>query len=116
MAPRTYPRDILTLAADMLVAWKQIDPNLQAGRMSQTAFADELTQAQAIQMQIQALELQLTDLRTKRDERMARMWDTVKRTRATVKGAYGDDSTEYKLIGGTRMSERRRAVRRPQEA
>jgi hypothetical protein len=44
------------------------------------------------------------------------MWDAVKRTRATVKGTNGDDSTEYKLIGGTRMSERRRSVRRAQES
>ncbi|HET9224150.1 MAG TPA: hypothetical protein VFO07_16680 [Roseiflexaceae bacterium] len=109
-------RSILALAAELLAAWKQIDPDLQAGRVTQAAFADELTQAQAMQTQIQALELQLTDLRTKRDERMIRVWDTVKRTRATVKGAYGDDSTEYKLIGGTRMSERRRPVRRSQEA
>jgi hypothetical protein len=40
------------------------------------------------------------------------VWDTVKRIRAGVKGAYGDDSFEYDLIGGTRRSERKRPARR----
>jgi hypothetical protein len=42
------------------------------------------------------------------------MWDALKRVRATVKGVYGDDSSEYDLVGGTRLSERRRPGRRPQ--
>ncbi|HJZ47095.1 MAG TPA: hypothetical protein VKE41_08005 [Roseiflexaceae bacterium] len=54
----------------------------------------------------------MTDLRNKRDERLIRIWDVVKRARATVKGAYGDDSSEYELVGGTRVSERKRAGRR----
>ena len=41
------------------------------------------------------------------------LWDTIKRVRATVKGAYGDDSSEYELVGGTRVSEHRRPARRP---
>lgn len=48
----------------------------------------------------------LTELRNKRDERLVRMWDTTKRLRATVKGAFGDDSSEYGLVGGTRMKAR----------
>jgi hypothetical protein len=44
--------------------------------------------------------MQLADLRNKRDERLTQMWDALKRVRATVKGVYGDDSSEYKLVGG----------------
>ena len=56
--------------------------------LTQAEFADELTQTQIMQSQIQALELQLTALRNKRDERLAGMWDTLKRVRATIKGTY----------------------------
>lgn len=114
MSVKNFPTDILAQTKDVLAACRQIDPGMKAGALTQAAFADELSQAQAIQSQIQALELQLTGLRNKRDERLAGMWDTVKRVRATVKGTYGDDSSEYELVGGTRMSERRRPVRRVQ--
>ena len=112
MAPKAYPTDILAQASDVLAACRQIDPNMRTGALTQGEFADELAQTQVMQSQIQALELQLTDLRNKRDERLARTWDTLKRVRATVKGTYGDDSSEYELVGGTRMSEKRRRVRK----
>ena len=114
MAVKNYPTDILAQTNDVLAACRQIDPDMKTGALTQAAFAGELTQTQAIQAQIQALELQLTNLRNKRDERLAGMWDTIKRVRATVKGTYGDDSSEYQLVGGTRMSERRRPARRQQ--
>jgi len=41
-----------------------------------------------------------------------RVWDTIKRVRATVKGAYGDGSSKYELVGATCMSELRRPARR----
>jgi len=41
------------------------------------------------------------------------MWDKVKRVRASVKGLYGDDSSEYEMVGGTRKSERKTPTRKP---
>jgi hypothetical protein len=114
MAPKGYPTDILVQANDIMAACRQIDPHIKAGALTQADFATELTHTREIQAQIQALELQLTGLRNKRDERLVRMWDAIKRVRATVKGSYGDDSTEYELVGGTRMSERRRPARKAQ--
>ncbi len=113
MTLKGYPIDIQAQAAGVLAACKQIDPEMKTGTLTQADFADELAQTQAIQAQIQALELQLTGLRNQRDARLARMWDAVKRVRATVKGVYGDDSTEYELVGCTRSSARKRPVRRP---
>ena len=37
----------------------------------------------------------------------------IKRVRAGVKGIYGDDSSQYEMIGGTRMSERKPPARKP---
>jgi hypothetical protein len=75
-------------------------------------FADAVAQAHAIQSQINGLELQLIGLRNKREQRLISIWDVVKRARSSVKGIYGDDSSEYELVGGTRMSERKKAVRK----
>ncbi len=40
----------------------------------------------------------------------------VKRVRSAVKGIYGDDSSEYEMVGGTRKSERKRPVRKTEVA
>jgi hypothetical protein len=40
------------------------------------------------------------------------MWDKVKRVRAGVKANYGDDSSQYEMVGGTRLSERKSPTRR----
>jgi len=112
MASKSYPADVLVQAAEVLAACKQIDPTMKAGMITQATFADELAQTQALQAQLHALELQMTDLRNKRDQQLIHMWDVVKRARSTVKGTSGDDSSEYELVGGTRVSERKRTVRR----
>jgi len=112
MPVRTVPSDLLTQASDILAACQQIDPTLTAGAITQATFADTLTQAQQVQTQINSLERQLTDLRNRRDDHLRTIWESVKRLRATVKGVYGDDSSEYELVGGTRISDRKRGGRR----
>lgn len=59
---------------------------MAAGSLPQAALAGELDQARALMAQIQDLELRLTELRSKRDERLMSMWETTKRVRATIKG------------------------------
>ena len=40
------------------------------------------------------------------------MWDQVKRVRNGIKAVYGDNSSQYEMIGGIRKSERKRPVRK----
>jgi hypothetical protein len=68
---------------------------------------------QQTQHDLAALEAQLLEVRDRRDELYLAAWDKVKRMRAGIKGLYGDDSSEYELVGGTRRSERKRARRTP---
>jgi hypothetical protein len=110
--PKTFPADTLDQAAIVLAACKQIDPALKVGALTQETFADKITQAQAMQAQINGLELQLTNLRNQRDTQSADIWEMIKRVRSTIKGMYGDDSSEYEMVGGTRMSDRRRSPRK----
>jgi hypothetical protein len=112
MASKGYPADILAQTTEILAACQQIDPELRAGALTQRGLAEALADARDHQSQIAALEMQLTDLRNKRDEQLTQMWDAIKRVRATVKGVYGDNSSQYELVGGTRLQERKRPTRR----
>ncbi|MCP4288414.1 MAG: hypothetical protein GY792_28970 [Gammaproteobacteria bacterium] len=99
---------MIAQAQSVLEGWKQFDPALPAiGALTQTGVQAELDQAQPILAQIDALEAQLTSLRNQRDDVLNSLWDSTKRVRSAVKGIYGNDSSEYEMVGGTRLSERK---------
>jgi hypothetical protein len=58
------------------------------------------------------LEAQLTNLRNQRDTLYTELWDKLKRVRNGVKANYGDDSSQYEMVGGTRRSERKAPTRK----
>ena len=90
----------------MIEAWKKIDPALKIGELDPATLTADVQQVAPIQTDIDSLDAQLTDLRNQHDTLFATLWDKLKRVRAAVKGIYGDDSLQYEMIGGTRMSER----------
>jgi hypothetical protein len=112
---KTYPTDVLEQAADILAGCGQIDPDRKIGTFDQQEFADAIAHTRALQTQINALDKQTGDLRSQRDGELNALWDGVKRTRSSVKGEYGDDSSQYKLVGGTRLSDRKRNGRKKPE-
>ena len=109
---KPYPTDILKRLADAISVWKQIDPNLKIGSLSVTDYQATLDRAKAIQTEITNLELRLTDLRNQRDDVNSQSWNYIVRLRAAIKGIYGDDSSQYEMIGGTRRSDRKPRARR----
>ncbi|HNP73990.1 MAG TPA: hypothetical protein PLO33_17625 [Kouleothrix sp.] len=112
MVSKHFPPDTLDQASSVLVACKQIDPGLRSGAITQDSYGQMIGEARTSQTQITELELHLKELRNRRDDQLANVWDATKRIRTTVKGVYGDNSSEYQLVGGTRMSERKRPARR----
>jgi len=54
----------------------------------------------------------LTDKRNQRDATNTALWDKVKRARNGIKANYGDDSSQYEMVGGTRASERKPRTRK----
>ena len=58
------------------------------------------------------METELTDKRNQRDDVCVTLWDQVKRARSGMKAIYGDDSSQYEMIGGTRVSDRKAPVRK----
>ena len=112
MSIKTYPRDIIEQAQDVSGAWAQISATLAFGTLNAAALTADITAATALQAQISNLETQLTDLRNKRESLNLSLWDKVKRIRAGIKAAFGDDSSQYEMIGGTRTSDRKTRTRR----
>jgi hypothetical protein len=113
MANKLYPTDVLEQAQTVLDAWKQIKTDMVFGDLTVAMLSTDISQAGPIVAEITNLETQLTDLRNTRDTLYQAMWDKVKRVRAGVKANYGDDSSQYEMIGGTRLSERKSPTRKP---
>ena len=112
MAKRPYPTDVINQGNNVLDAWSQIDDQLTFGALNTGAMTMDINQARGIQEQMTNLENQLTNLRNRRDAANLSLWDKVKRVRAGVKANYGDDSSQYEMVGGTRLSERKTPIRR----
>ncbi len=112
MPKKLYPTDVLEQAQSVANAWDQIDEEMAFGELTLSALTGELSSAAPIQSQMDALETQLTDLRNQRDTLFVSIWDKVKRVRNGVKANYGDDSSQYEMVGGTRLSERKSPTRK----
>jgi hypothetical protein len=112
MPGKPYPTDVVAQGQAVLEAWLSIDPQLKVGSQTPDSLEGKLAQSAPIERQIDKLDALLTDMRNQRDALCAEIWDVAKRVRATVKGVYGDDSSQYEMIGGTRLSERKPVSRR----
>jgi hypothetical protein len=112
MGKKLYPTDTLKQARSILSAWELIDPALKIGILTHEAIAGDVAMIQGLQEKVIHLQNELMDLRSQRDAASIGLWDKVKRARSGVKGIYGDDSTAYKLAGGTLRSERKKPRRR----
>ena len=107
MGKKLYPADTLKQARSTLVAWDLIDPSLRLGTLSPDGLSLDIETVGDLKEKILQLENQLIDLRNQRDAACVTIWSKVKRFRTGVKSVYGDDSIEYKMAGGTRLSERK---------
>jgi len=85
---------------------------LTFGALNTGALTMDVNRARAIDESLTNLENKLTDLRNQRDEANLILWDRVKRVRAGFKAIFGDDSSQFEMVGGTRTSERKPRTRR----
>jgi hypothetical protein len=112
MRRKKYPINVLSRAKNIAVAWDQFGTPVSFGSLTQGIITADITQAERIESQIRNAELQLAALRNERDALYLSLWDKVKRVYDCVKGMYGDDSTQYEMVGRKRASQRKRRVRR----
>jgi hypothetical protein len=107
MTKKAYPTDIVEQAQDILNAWDQIDKTMAFGTLNKAALAADVAKVAPLLTLYSTLDTQLTDVRNQRDAVYLTIYDKVKRVRHGVKANYGDDSSQYEMVGGTRMSERK---------
>jgi hypothetical protein len=112
MTKNLYPTDVVKQAQSVQDAWDQIKADMTFGDLTLGMLTADITQSDPLEAQITNLETQLTNLRNERDDLYLSMWEKVKRVRAGVKGNFGDDSSQYEMVGGTRLSERKSPVRK----
>jgi len=113
---KQYPSNVLKQAQAALSAWNQISATLTYGTLTPESLRADIAAAAALAAEMAELEAQLTDKRNQRHAVCLSMWGKVKRLRSGIKATYGDDSSQYEMIGGTRLSERKPAVRRAVKA
>ena len=104
---KKLPSDLVEQAKSVLDAWGQIDDQLTFGPVNAGALTMEINHVRGVAEQITNLENKLTDMRNQRDAFNQSIWDKVKRVRGGVKAIYGDDSSQYEMVGGTRLSDRK---------
>lgn len=107
MRRKLYPINILSRAKLITSAWDQIGTTVKIGSVTNAALLADMTQAGVIESEILTAELQLAALRNQRDALYISLWDKVKRVYAGVKAIYGDDSSEYEMVGRKRASKRK---------
>ena len=107
-----YPNDVTQQAHAVLEGWKQISPPIVIGDITPEGLEANLQALTPLLAQMNSLDAQLTDLRNRRDALQTTIWDQVKRVRAGVKANFGDDSSHYEMVGGTRKSERKPPARK----
>ena len=116
MPSKPFPPDALQQAREVLQAWKNIDPAFKVGDLALSALEADIAQLTSTQDELTSLESQATEVRSKRDDVSMAVWDKVKRLRRGVQAIYGDDSAQYQMMGGTRLSERKPPTRKAKAA
>jgi hypothetical protein len=112
MPKRQFPTDVIKQAQGVVNGWGQITPAPTFGTLTAASLTTDVTAAASMEAQVAALEAQLADKRALRDAQFKALWDKTKRARNSIKGSFGDDSSQYKMVGGTRLSDRK-SQRRP---
>jgi hypothetical protein len=112
MSKKQFPPNLLTQAQSIVTAWNQIGATTTLGTLLPASLTTDINAATTLDTQIASLEHQLTNARNQREVLYLGLWEKVKRVRAGAKANYGDDSSQYELVGGTRLSDRKSPSRR----
>jgi hypothetical protein len=81
-------------------------------RIDKAAFAALATSVEQKVSALDTLKKQLASAVNDKDAALKRLKAGIVDVRAAVKGAYGADSNEYEIVGGTRASERKKPGRK----
>ncbi|MEA3186948.1 MAG: hypothetical protein QOD99_778 [Chthoniobacter sp.] len=118
MAQQIDSNAILSDAGKIEKVWVK-NPSLSLGsdtdpknpKISHVEYQKAITDVEGFTSKIKDLRSQLDDLLNKRNDsaKALSQWNT--RALSAIRGIFGPDSSEYEAAGGTRSSERKKAVR-----
>jgi len=106
MAKVTKLKETLKDAASIRTVWETI-PSFSMGNVSLTDFIAAHDAAVALDKDYAKKDVELTGLKSSRDDSVHFLNELVTRFRSTIRGVYGPDSALYGQTGATRMSERK---------
>jgi hypothetical protein len=110
--PSNFPKNLITQAQAVFGGWDQLSPVPTLGPLTITGFSADIKALSDLDVQILGLEALLADKRNQRRNAAVSLWDKVKRVRNAIKGIFGDDSSQYEMVGGVRLSERKPRTRK----
>ena len=112
MARKPYPSNVLEQGQAVLDAWKEVNAEQPIGDLTVEKMEAVLVRLRGTISRLNTIQTQFNEVRNEFHDLAAELWGVVKRVRNGFKGIFGDDSYEYSLIGGTRVSDRKPPVRR----
>ena len=112
----SVPSNFLVQAEAMLRAWRELNPEMKFGVLSQADLDNAIKSSRGTREEIENFKTQIKDRRQTLDQQDIVTWNTVKRGRSGSKSQFGDDSKEYAMFGGKRTSERKKSTRRTPKA
>lgn len=107
--------DVRIAAENILKVWSA-NPDFKLKEVSLETFRAEANGFASILAAIAEKEEALKPLRNDRDDLALKLNRLCTRTRAGIKGYFGENSTEYETVGGTRTSERKKTGPRGRSA
>jgi hypothetical protein len=112
--PNQSPEDVRLDCESILKVWNA-NPDFKLKDVTLESFKAEAARFDAVLSGIAEKEEALKPLRNDRDDLALKLNGLCTRTRAGIKGYFGENSTEYELAGGTRTSERKKSGRKARE-
>ena len=112
MARKPYPSNVLEQGQTVLDSWREVNDEQTVGSLNPAALEELLTRFRDVVSRLNKAETQVNEIRNEYHDQAAELWNTIKRVRNGFKGIFGDDSYEFSLIGGTRVSDRKPPVRK----
>jgi len=108
MASKPYsPANTDRQAVSINQAWPQIGDQVTLGGVTRADFQAQQANLTAADQSVASAQAMLTEARNQRKAARHELWKLIKRVRNGTKAQYGDDSNEYELVGGVRLSERK---------
>ena len=105
------PSKTMSRAKRLHQNWAETDPTLATDDLNLQIYSGQIANVDTKDNEILATEAHLKALREDRREDRKIVHNSSKRIMNLAKGRFGDDSQEYKLLGGIPVSERARPSR-----